>query len=99
VRELGGAARIAAALEVAGVYGNELSGAEGRAAVLREAGEIAARAAPALAPDEARGSFVRASLLLGGAAFEVRDGKVRPGPAFDPASAATGAGLSATPRP
>ena len=91
VRELGSAARIATALEVAGAYATELPGAAGRAEVLQAAGELAARAAPTLAPEEARRSFVRASLLLGAAAFEVRDGKVRPGPAFEPVSAATGA--------
>jgi serine/threonine-protein kinase len=91
VHELGSAARVATALEVAGAYATELPRAAGRAEVLRAAGELAARAAPTLGPEEARGSFVRASLLLGAPAFEVRDGKVRPGPAFEPAAAATSA--------
>jgi serine/threonine-protein kinase len=92
VRELGSAARIATALEVAGAYAQELPSAEGRAEVLRAAAELAARAAPTLSPDEARSGFVRASLLLGAPVFEVKDGKVRPGPAFEPAEAGSVAG-------
>jgi serine/threonine-protein kinase len=92
VRELAGAARIATALEVAGAFASELPEAAGRAEVLRAAAEIAARAAPTVAPEEVRASFARASLLLGASAFEVRDGKVRPGAAFEPWAAGTGAG-------
>jgi hypothetical protein len=92
LRELAGAARIATALEVAGAFASELPEAPGRAEVLRAAAEIAARAAPTVAPEEVRASFARASLLLGASAFEVRDGKVRPGAAFEPWAAGTGAG-------
>jgi serine/threonine-protein kinase len=91
VRELGNAARVATALEVAGAFASELPQAAGRDDVLRAAREIAERAAPTLAPDEVHGAFTRASLLLGAPAFEVKDGKVRPGPAFDAVGVGSGA--------
>jgi serine/threonine-protein kinase len=91
VRELAGSARIATALEVAGAFASELPEAAGRAEVLRAAAEIAARAAPGITPEEARSSFTRASLLLGAPAFEVREGTVRPGAAFEPWAAGTAA--------
>jgi hypothetical protein len=83
---------VGAALEVAGAFASELEeGSASHAEVLRAAAEIAARAAPRLSPDEARTGFRRASLLLGSPAFEVRDGKVRAGAAFDAVEATSAA--------
>jgi len=82
VGRLADAGRTAGALEIAAAYASALPGAVSRDELLLEAGKLAERLAPGLAP-EALGTFDRAAVFLGAAIFERGEGKVRYGAAFE----------------